>query len=153
MSGRGLLLSIQRDSHRGPEARASAAKRARSHSCSRRREAGDCFGDIAVVPIGRRASRRGRSLFPRAIVRLACPARPLTTASARAPASVGVIALPRERSRAAAIPAIAYASTTFDLAIDDAPTLAAAGAAWLLDSCKHFDETDDLEAEIDVKWR
>ena len=34
-------------------------------------------GDIAVIPIGRRASRRRRSLFPRAIVRLACPARPL----------------------------------------------------------------------------
>ncbi len=37
---------------------------------------------LQVVPIGRRASRRRRSLFARAIVRLACPARPLPTASA-----------------------------------------------------------------------
>ena len=54
------------------------------------------FGDIVVVPIGRRASRRRRSLFPRAIVRLACPARPLPTASnhATSPTATSALLLP-----------------------------------------------------------
>jgi hypothetical protein len=52
-------------------------------------------------PMGRRASRGARLLSPGAITLFACSARSLATASARAPASVGVIASSRMRSRGA----------------------------------------------------
>ena len=58
-------------------------------------------------PSGRRASRRRRSLFPRAIVRLACPARPLSTECDRAASAAGTIAF---SCAAASVGAIAMAT-------------------------------------------
>ena len=70
---------------------------ARSLLSFRRLTSHDRVGDISIVA---RAGRRARLLSPGAIIRLACPARSLPTASDGATARAGVIAS-RERDRRA----------------------------------------------------